>query len=480
MTANHTVVLTYGSELFNFNSGSNSLMEYIPQSPDMTTMDTNSVLRDGGERTMTTRRNVTETLRYMASASSQTEIQTAKQQLQRLLTKAERRQNSRSGSAVYINFGPYNISGSYRSEILGGRIDMTDRSFNATHWGNRKVEFMMTFTRRYFWEGDEVTIGDIKNSHGTGASIQVYNHNDSGHNNYIEISASSVTGEISTPPKISLINSAGSTMYPRDIFISHNVINNPGSFSHMIEGESASTSGSIVASANYSSGSALQMWTGASSLTTQNRRATWELTGSILDNCYGSHFAILARLDGTPVTASTYVQVKLVYPWSTGLSVLFEGPEIEISPVLSATYDGIFNFGTLKLPPNLSFTSGFDSIGLSMYVRTSASYYINVDYIQLSPVDTGFRRINQVGVNGWVSGQIALDEPNESTYSSGSTSAEASKYNLFTLSGKQINLYPGELQRLYILQSDYDTNYHVYSNRVVYARVSYRPRRLTL
>src|SRR3990167_3978336 len=136
----HTLKLTYGASTIDLNSGSNTLLEYVPQSPDLSTVDINSILLDGGERILTTRRNVTESARVLISSSVASDLQQAKWKVQQFLVRGERKQRSGAGSAAYINYSPDGVSGSYRSEIIGGKVELFDRSLDWRWTNARRAE----------------------------------------------------------------------------------------------------------------------------------------------------------------------------------------------------------------------------------------------------------------------------------------------------------------------------------------------------
>ena len=81
----HTLNILHGAATcVALTSGCYVLMDYVPQAPDLSTLDTNSILSDGGERPVATYRNVTETARIMISASTPSAVQSGKQDIQKL------------------------------------------------------------------------------------------------------------------------------------------------------------------------------------------------------------------------------------------------------------------------------------------------------------------------------------------------------------------------------------------------------------
>ena len=463
--ATHEVKLTYGGSVFDFTSGSNTLMSYVPQSPDLTTIDSNSILDDGGERTMTTRRNVTESLAFRASASSQDELQASKQRLQSFLMKAERHQKTGAGSPVYITVKPYGTTASaYRSEILSGKVDVGETSLG-WQWNRRNIEFVTAFTRRYYWEGEEVT-AKINNPAAAAASrIAVYNENvpSLSRYNYFDVAASAVTGEIPTPAKIIVRNDAGSSMDTRYFQFWHNVTSDPANFNHFYQAEDGTTtSGSIASNAAYSGGSAWSR-TLTANLATSITVLTLSLSGSFLDICGGGNFAIFARC--SVPSGSLYARAEILY----SLTEISESLESRV-----AGDTGLVSFGIMRLPPNISANFGSASLGLNLKVRSSAGGTWITDFVEILPIDTGYSRVKQLGYI-WVSGLAVMDHITDNYYLSSSSYDAISP--LLVHSGNKINLYPHELQRIYMHTTDVSS---LYTHRSLNVELKYRPRRLTI
>ena len=100
----HTLQITRSGSTIDLTSGSYTLLEYVPQSPNITTIDSNSVRRDGGRRTAVSRRNVSETARVLLVCDDPDLIQAEKQKIQNWFTLSEKNQTMVAGSPTYINF----------------------------------------------------------------------------------------------------------------------------------------------------------------------------------------------------------------------------------------------------------------------------------------------------------------------------------------------------------------------------------------
>lgn len=469
--ATHNIYLSYGgSSVFLFSSGSNKLMSYVPQSPDLTTIDSNSILGDGGERPLTTRRNVTETLAFEMSASTKDLLQTAKQYLQSIILRAERHQKTGSGSPVYVCMQPYGTTASaYRSELLSGKIDMDENSLG-WRWNRGVIDVVFAFTRRHYWEGDEATV-ILANQSGTGSRITIRNENLSGSNNYVEIAASAVLGEVPTPAKIVLRNDSASSMDTRKFYFWHNVVNSPQSFTHFWQAESASmgTSGSIVSNAVYSGASAIAVPV-SSSISSTNTIAKFALSGSFLDACAGGNFLVIGKMgNDISANASVYAKVSARFPQSTGLTTIGEGLETRLSSTTNFQ-----TFGTIRLPPAGRGSGAYADLALWLTVRSSASFNFYLDYIQIVPVDTGYAYIDQLGYS-WASGLAVFDYIENEHYLSSST--YTTKAPIMVAGGVPIMLYPSEVQRLYFSVSDANA---FYVHRNLNIEMKYRPRRLSI
>lgn len=468
----HTLTLNWGSNLYNLNSGSTKLLEYIPQTPDLSTVDTNSVITSGGERTVTSRRNVTELCRVLITGNSNDALQTAKQTIQRYLTLGERKQKTLAGSPVYVQYKPSGVSDSaFRSEILSGKVELVDRSLDYRWVKGNVTELVISWTRRYFWEATSESQVSLSNSQGNGTSLKIDNNDYTTNENKVNLSASGMYGEIPTPAKIT-IGHPGVTVSTRNFYIAHSVISGSGWAGH-INGEDGTgiyNSASSGTSASSTGGDYIELAYPAG-LTSQTQIAKWTLAGSFLDFCRGGNFSILARFENTP-SASVYAQFRIMYPITSTLTTLARATEVELAG--GGVTSSLFEMGTLRLPPNLINQTGAIDLPLVLLTRAAGAGTLDIDFIYFMPVDTGYRHLKQIGYQ-WSGGEIIVDEQNRDYFFQATNGT--SKIGLLAADGTPIMLYPSENQSINFLVDE--ANFMDIS-RDFDIEVSFRERRLSI
>jgi len=237
----HTLRLTDYTTTINLNDfTSTRLIKYTPQSPNLSTVDlTPESLRDGGERIVTTRRNVTESAEIIIIGSTMDAVRSIVRQIEALLRQAEEYQKRHVGARVYVELDPGASGTVYRSEILSGKVEWPDDTLSMW-WANRKTRVVIAWTRRYYWEGPEIEL-PLTNGNGTNVTggLTVYNHDDgdAGHDNYVQIAGADVGGVIPAPAKIRTLNTYNSSARSAQFFVAHNAFSTPTSFAHILEAE---------------------------------------------------------------------------------------------------------------------------------------------------------------------------------------------------------------------------------------------------
>lgn len=473
------------------------LLEYTPRAPDMSTIDTNSIIIDGGRRVSTTRRNVTENATVLYSGSSHEDIQTAFQDLQRFFFDSESYVEKYSGSPGYAVFAPYGSTSPYRSQILGGNVELTNVSLD-TRWTNgMKSIFSITFTREYFWEGS-VQTAKITNSNGTATgSLRVDNLNDASEDNFVIIHGSTINGDMPTPAKIWINNNTGSTRDHREYILAHGISPyNPDDSNvltklYTFEGEDAQTiagAASDVANADCSGGEYCKLPYGFTSTGGDNAYlGRWSVYDYLSDVNAGKTLAVIGRTHGTP---DTQVYLYITPVLRTTDTIISRGAEITVFP--GSDY-GLMNFGVItfpKIPGDASITpenvvSARYSMSLQCRDNTGTvglSYYgyYPIDFVALLPTD-GFRTIrNSSGCisNGY---SVILDEIEGICYQTDTAASATAPISKFSVTGKQINLVPKVDQTLSLFVSGCHATGSAYSGSDYRSLlVQYRPRRTSI
>jgi hypothetical protein len=335
-----------------------------------------------------------------------------------------------------------------------------------------KLEFDFTVSRGNYWEGPEASVG-LSNRHGSGANgVLIYNHSDNGHDNHVQISAASVTGDLPASTRIEMVNNFAERL--NDIWIGQN-FTDPANFPHVLEAENgtpgAGLTGDITNNAGASSGAYRTL--GGIGSGVETNLLSWTLSSALLNAAKGRYFRAMVRLM-LPTSAAWEMeyQWRLNYHaaniWQSGYSK----PEIR-------TGNGyILGLGILQLPPWLPDLTGLDELTLSLWGRHTlgSPAGINPDYFMLVPID-GWRELRAKGYGVETGARVVDDGFEEQLYRD--NGAGAGKVGLYIGLGKQIRLEPNKLQRLYFLQNT-TSGASNSIDQTLTVKVYCRPRRLTL
>lgn len=437
---------------------------YIPGSPNIDEQQVRSILRSGGDITALARRNVTESVSLILTGSASA-ILAQVREIETIFP-IEEPERRASADRIYIEFRIQDTGDIYRSEILVGRVEWPSGTPIGPRLSAGAVEIVVLWTRRYFWEDTVLRTVPLSNANGSNVTtgLTVWNHDDggTGHDNFANIAAANVEGVIPAPAYIDLKNNTETSYGLRNIYIGHNVQSTPSSFPAMIEGES-SVAGTSVSDSNSSNGSFRRAsWVGA-----QNHNSfffQWTLSSSLLNQAKGNYFRLLARFANGPI-GTIFVKTSIRYPADTPITSLQETSEVLLSGSLQ-------DLGVLRLPPIPSLSNPV-SLALVLTVRTATSGTLDVDFIQLTALDS-WRHLQQLGYI--LSANVSvIDNGLE-----GITYAETSGANqtpIYASYGQPIHLWPGVAQRLLFL---WDELGGMNIARTFSAIVRYRPRRLTI
>ncbi len=470
----HVIKITYGSTEINLNSGSNVLLEYTPKSPNISTIDTNDTLKDGGERTNISRRNVTESATFLLNPSIGTSSGSSASAMQRTIRSingafhvAETRQEKKLGNRVYIEVQPDGATSSLRSEILSGRVSLTNKSLGR-HWtSGSSTEIVLGWTRRHYWEG-ELSSVNMSNPHGptdtTTASL--YNHNDEdGYYNYADISVSAIDSDIPTPAIVKFRNK-NSTYKLRKIWISNNIFSSPSSFDYVLQGQDT-TIGASVSNDNWSGSGYGESASTAGD--TEIDLFTWTLTGSQLEHAGGNYFKAFGRFVLLP-PSNIYYRWKMT---SAGITI-WKGEQM----IPEAPHNRIKDLGLLKIPPwQILNIPNIQSASLTLTGQKSGGFIrVTVDFMNLFSTDS-FRDIQIYHSYPDQYETIVDDGINNITYiedSSGNNIRSGIRKG-----ANAIYLYPARKQRIQALLLS-ATTFNADLDHETDLEIQYRPRIITL
>ena len=440
---------------------------YVPTTPDMSTVDFTSEIEDGGERPLVTRRNVTESIELMlkpvsgAMADAQTDIEL----LETWMLYAEEYQNSKAGYRVFLEFQPEGTTGVWQSEILSGKLMLESDAMPRWKLG-KAVKVTLVITRRYYWEGEEVELA-LTNGAGSGTGGRtIYNHDDAdaAHDNWVSIAGASVAGVLPAPIRLEITNTYNAASRDYNILIGQNLWG--GDITHVLEGEATPPGGSDIVDATCSGGyyRALSVVPGPA-LTGR----TWTLDSAMLTAYSGRYYRLIARMLNI-AGSTTFVQAKLYF----GVTVISETQELRLQSI-SAT-EGIYDLGSLQIPPWLSGEASYYPLDLKLFVRdTTTTFTLKLDCMFLMPTDN-YRTLVPRGYGLAYPAYVVDDGILDRIYSDGW--APSGRVGHYVGYGPRVKVWPGKDTKIFVLSTASSGSAAI--ERTKSLRVYYRPRRLTV
>jgi hypothetical protein len=328
------------------------------------------------------------------------------------------------------------------------------------------IQLEITWTRRYFWEAESWTSVSLTNGSGTSSSgVVVFNHDDAdaNHDNYVQIAAAGITGDLPAPPRLVLAGTVLGSPPVNRIFVTLNAFSTPASLAHVVE----AAGGAAQAAATASGGSFRRIAplapveSGMHTITTE------------MNYLLGGWVRILGRWHTQPTSTQRFRLA--VYDQST-TNMIWQGPVI--TPDTSSELQDL---GIVQLPP---LNAGLDSLSGSIHVLglrgyDSASGDSDIDFFLIGVVD-GYRvytRMSTSAAVGLTTSNVLVDNmADKYLYAEASLDA-GSRYMNYTASGQML-LYPGQVQRLYFAWEDASYNWAI--SDTITVQLHYRPRRLAL
>ena len=405
---------------------------------------------------------IADSLELLIQATSAANLQTAVRSIEGLLVSADRRQRTGLGARVFLSVQFDGEASAWRSEIIAGKLELPQAP---DQWARLKIEGVLGITRRNYWEGPRTQIA-LTNAYATNntSGLTIDNHDDGGNDNYLQIAAAAVTGVMPAPVEIELKHTSGSSVNFSNIYLANNVFADPANLTHIVEGESRDTGyGTTMSDANSSNGYYNDItFTSASAGTMQ-----FSLSASLLQKTAGRWFRLLARfyfLSGDAV-----IQARIMD--SSGTRILWAGPEVQPNP---GTNYNLYDLGALPFPPG-GYSTSWGALKLSLRFSTGAvgTSTASLDFIQLTPTDS-FRHL-RLFTYPVANNDLVVDDGIEGV---SYLSVSSSIVPLVAPRGEPLMVYPGILQRVYVLADEQDNAMVIARTWAV--RMWYRPRRLTL
>ena len=445
----NTLSVTDGTTTIALSSSGCVLTLYMPKAPEADA---------GGYK------NVTESIEFMIIDTSTANVQAKLAAIDRLLQGARRAQIGQQ-ARVYLHFQAGSDTAAWRSEILDYRLELGEDA--AVGLYQARLECTLIVVRRYYWE--DTTLRTLPLSNGAGsnvtAGLALYNHDDgaAGHDNWVQIAADQVTGVLPAGCQVRLTNAVGAARTYSKIYLALNAFSDPGNFTHILEGESRASGGTIVSDATaYSNGQALNFTIG-SGITPGTAAFVWTLPAATLQDAAGRPFRLLARFVGGSGTTTAYAEVRA----ANGTSVLWRGDTVAMPDL----YGGLLDFGVVPLPPG-GYSTAYGALTLALTFTGVALRYL--DFIQLTPMDA-FTMIECVAP--CANGETVVADSIENRQYIVSGSAELS---YASASGGELLLHPGAINRLLVLQENLTGTNRGEIGETFTVIVRYRPRRLTI
>jgi len=399
--------------------------------------------------------SVTESVELTFYAASAAAMQTAIQNLQRLLDGVRRRQQWGVGPVVYFQFQPDGDATTWRSEMLDARLEYKEDTL--TVYPQAKMPATVLIQRVPYWEGALTQIPLTNGSASNNTSgLTIYNHDDGGanHDNYVQIAAADVGGSLPAPVKLELTNNTGSTQSWKQVWLANNAFSDPANFTHILEGETKVAGGSTGSNADSSNSSYATI-----TINTQDVHQ-WTLSAALLQDAQGYDFHMLARFRS--VNGTVYIR-PAIYD-SGGTYALWSGDESQVG-VLS---DAIIDLGVCPLPPG-GYSAAYGAQRLYWALRSASSVVVQTDFIAFFPANT-FRKLRMLSTTANAV-KVTDDQPEGRAYS---VSGSAETPNV-AVSGLPLTVWPNTLQRIYVLWSYADLSASISATMSV--KAWYRPRR---
>jgi hypothetical protein len=345
----------------------------------------------------------------------------------------------------------------WRSPIYDGKVVTP-----GTEWlkgdralGIRRATILVT--RAPWWEDATERQISLTNGNGTDntAGLKVYMNNSgtgsspNKQNNYVEITAAKVAGDLPAPVRFELAYTAADQAH---VLIGSNVFSDPANLVYWYETEVETTR---VADATASGGYYEPFSCAAAG------EDIYRTISTQLDELRGGWFRILGRVASTGVW-----NFRPIYLDGHNF---YYGTRITRTLAGAATFQ-VIDFGVMQLPP--AFLTGMASTYPAMGVEAgpdTGTRTLNMDYLQITPLQSW----KDVTFDLWVTpGTMMLDDMEERDY----VVASGATISFGVPMGGGLKVWPNRLQRFVFLMADVANVVTTYTT----VKLFYRPRRRML
>ena len=367
---------------------------------------------------------------------------------------------------VYLEFQATAASTVYRSQIIAGSLEwdsdpIRHKLDNATN----TVSVNVTITRVDFWEGTEteIPLSTQAQSEASGGRTVWNNDNATANNNYCQIAANRVIGDLPAPVKLRIAQYTVGSIGWRSFYVGNNVFSAPASADVWLLGSE-------------SLGGATFSW-GAGGISHNSLMFVFNLSPALLTQTRGRPFRILAAF--TSATAGMYWRAGIYSNYENFFLPVRVGRERYNSDAAGAIANKLIDLGALPIPAGgYNVAPGGAALVISARCATAGS--VNLDFVnlmasQVTDEFNSFLAFEQLGYSvDWTEyvDIDGIDNTGGGYYSGGTKVAGSVKMHT-----DYLYVWPGKQQRIHVL---YDEGATFTAGRQMNVSIFYRPRVRTI
>jgi hypothetical protein len=335
-------------------------------------------------------------------------------------------------------------------------------------WSNSKILGYLEIVREPFFWGSRTQLA-LTNGSATNTTnwISIDNRQDTTRDAYVDVSSSSIDGELPTPVEIQLRNDDLSGRLYERFYIGVNAKSDPTNTLPVFEGEDIA--GASITTPTFADSSGGQY--ASISVTGGNNKVypRWSIPQAMADAFAGNFVRVLMKI---LVLNEDWVIKAQVLDTYNLVNLYEEQPRT----IIDNFDDGeIIDLGVIPIPP-VAYTSDLaaQTLRLEMYHTGGVSDVgqIDIDYVFLMPTDAG-RTIIQRGMQIPSTNEMIFDDiervwvSNEGGY----------RHPIYSPRGPGVMVFPGFDNRIFILHDRSSISDPADSKSM---KLFYRPRRLTI
>jgi len=338
---------------------------------------------------------------------------------------------------TYLYFVSRGVLGA-KAQLQYRKEGATDISYADAFWGEcdwGRVEYQEGAVYAYQLKGAQLTLTCEPFFHPSSTTnladaTTIYNHDDSGHDNYVDIAGANIKGDVGAPVIISLEWQAGSW---KNVRIARRTRGTPSSFVHVREAEDATSTSNFAIDTKpaASNGEILANSANASGYATWGIPPTADLLG---------RFLVLARAYTDDITNT---QLRLRYRFIN--TVDWVDNDWAYFPAGGGSQYECVPLGTMHCADKLPSGKEPNRIWIQVEYSKDAADTIELDCIMLLPEDESACRI--LSPLNMTSGRFRVDETLALPYTGKETSYDFEHH--LAVQPSAIMLKPGTANRLY-------------------------------